>query len=172
MKKREDFNKLDKRVQRRRLSRYLSFVRAYKNYMRRKMVFGKIVFEFENVYYEDVLLYSKFTPILINQPHTRAVQQKFKEKLKEYAFKWDAPHIAVLLFTALVLFNYLNPVDTLHRLLGMAFKSNPDLNEVLLLDIFTRCEDLSCVGTPVDWSQSHSPVMAEAATRLGLFQLL
>ena len=82
LKKREDFNKLDKRVQRRRLSRYLSFVRAYKNYMRRKMVFGKIVFEFENVYYEDVLLYSKFTPILINQPHTRAVQQKFKEKLK------------------------------------------------------------------------------------------
>jgi hypothetical protein len=55
--------------------------------MRRKMVFGKIVFEYETVRYENIILLRKFTPILINQPHTRAVSNKFKEKLEEYSFK-------------------------------------------------------------------------------------
>jgi hypothetical protein len=63
----------------------ITFKKEREEFNKKKLYLGKIVFEYNSVYLDDILIVAFFRPIMINQLSTRVDEKRFKEMLNMFS---------------------------------------------------------------------------------------
>ena len=66
---------------------------------KKKLYLGKIVFEYNYVYLDNVVIYTFFKPVMVNQLSTQIEEKRFKSMLSLFSVSWDLPSaITIIIF--------------------------------------------------------------------------
>jgi len=75
------------------------FKKEREEFNKKKLYLGKIVFEYNSVYLDKILIVSFFRPIMINQLSTRVDEKRFKDMLSMFSINRDIPtFITIFIF--------------------------------------------------------------------------